>query len=231
MADAVDEAELELAEALREMARAMLDRAVEPEAARRALADLRRARAHLAGPTRPRWYEQEAPHAFAAGAASVSASGAEEDQPPSTASVFDTLSPVRGQLNAVAPPLTMEMAEREDGSRFVLGHARLSRVYEGPPRGVHGGWVAALFDEMLGATMVLAPPPGVTAKLSVEYRHLTPIDEELRLEAWIVEERGRRVQAEATCHAGPTLTATASALFVRVDFKEVAARMRARSRD
>jgi acyl-coenzyme A thioesterase PaaI-like protein len=125
----------------------------------------------------------------------------------------------------------MQMARREDGSLFVQGHARLSRVYEGPPRGVHGGWVAALFDEMLGATMALTPPPGVTAKLSVDYRHLTPIEEDLRLEAWITDERERRIQAEATCHAGETLTATASALFVRVDFKQVEARMRARRAD
>lgn len=221
MADASDEANLELANALREMARALLDHEVDEEGARRALAELDRARAHLEGPIRPRWYEREEPHAFA-----VSATGQ-----PSTASIFDTLSPVRGQLNAVAPPLTMEMAEREDGSLFVLGHARLSRVYEGPPQGVHGGWVAALFDEMLGATMGLAPPPGVTAKLSVDYRHLTPIDEDLRLEAWITDVRERRIQAQATCHAGETLTATASALFVRVDFKQVEARMRARRAD
>jgi acyl-coenzyme A thioesterase PaaI-like protein len=221
MADAGDEANLELANALREMARALLDHEVEAEAARRAIADLRSARAQLGGPTRPRWYERQGPDAQAVGSEGL----------PSTASVFDTLSPVRGQLNAVSPPLTMEMAEREDGSLFVLGQARLSRVYEGPPRGVHGGWVAALFDEMLGATMVLAPPPGVTAKLSVDYRHLTPLDEDLRLEAWISETRGRRVQAEATCHAGETLTATASALFVRVDFEQVEARMRARGSD
>lgn len=216
-----EDASRELADALRAMTRALLDHEVDAEAARAALADLGRARNHLTGPARPRWYEGKTSHAFTASA----------KEAPTTASIFDTLSPVRGRLNAVAPPLTMQMAERDDGSRYVLGHARLSRVYEGPPRGVHGGWVAALFDEMLGATMALTPPPGVTAKLSVDYRHLTPIDEDLRLEAWITGERDRRIQAEATCHAGSTLTATAQALFVRVDFVEVAARMRARAAD
>jgi acyl-CoA thioesterase FadM len=79
--------------------------------------------------------------------------------------------------------------------------------------------------------MSLAPPPGVTARLEVDYHHLTPIDEDLQLEAWIVESRGRRVRAEATCRAGTTLTARAKALFIRVDFKEVEDRMRARSTD
>ena len=60
--------------------------------------------------------------------------------------------------------------------------------------------------------MALAPPPGVTAQLDVNYHHLTPVDEDLRLEAWITKVRDRRVYAEATCHAGETLTARATAL-------------------
>ena len=126
-------------------------------------------------------------------------------------------------MNPVAPPLRTEHAERADGSPCVVGRARLPDLYEGPPRGVHGGLVAALFDEILGASMSLAPPPGVTAKLEVDYHHLTPIGEELRLEAWIKEVRGRRIFAEATCHAGDTLTARATALFVRVDYQTCSA--------
>ena len=34
--------------------------------------------------------------------------------------------------------------------------------------------------------------------------------EDLRLEAWIAEQRQRRLVAKATCHAGDTLTATAT---------------------
>ena len=132
-------------------------------------------------------------------------------------------------MNPVAPPLRMEVAERDDGTQYIAGQARLANLYEGPPRGVHGGLVAALFDEILGSAMGLAPPAGVTAKLEVDYHHLTPIDEDLRLEAWITKVQGRRVYAEATCHAGDTLTARATALFVRVDFKAVEDRMRARS--
>jgi len=71
---------------------------------------------------------------------------------------------------------------------------------------------------------------GVTAKLEVRYRHVTPIDEELRFEAWIHDRRERRVEVRATCHAGETLTADAVGLFVRVDFAEVQQRM-ARRRD
>ena len=48
------------------------------------------------------------------------------------------------------------------------------------------------------------------------------------MEGWIVEQRDRRVFAEATCHAGETLTASATALFLRVDFEAVQAHMQAR---
>lgn len=213
MSDDPYETSIQLADELRAIAQVLIDRDIDLESARKALEVAREVRSHLSGPSRPRWYEAAVPSAF----------GFE------TAHAFDSLSPVRGRLNVAAPPLTMKIAEREDGSKYVAGRARLSNIYEGPPRGVHGGLVAALFDEILGASMNLAPPPGVTAKLEVDYHHVTPIDEDLRLEAWITEERDRRVYAEATCHAGDTLTARARALFIRVDFKEVEDRMKARA--
>jgi acyl-coenzyme A thioesterase PaaI-like protein len=137
-------------------------------------------------------------------------------------------SPVRGRLNPIAPPLDLETRERPDGSRMVVGRGRLGLRYEGPPHGVHGGWVAALLDELLGSAQNLARAPGMTAILTVRYRQLTPVDEDLRLEAWVAEQRARRLVAKATCHAGDTLTAEAEGIFMRVDFGEVEERMRGR---
>jgi acyl-coenzyme A thioesterase PaaI-like protein len=91
---------------------------------------------------------------------------------------------------------------------------------------VHGGWVAALFDDVLGAAQWLVESRGVTARLTVQYRQVTPCEEELRFEAWIEERRGRRVRARATCHAGATLTAEAEALFLAVDFRRIDEHMR-----
>jgi acyl-coenzyme A thioesterase PaaI-like protein len=164
-------------------------------------------------PPRPRWYEADA-----------------EVTPfsPGSREAYRQQSPVRGHLNAIAPPLDLETVERPDGSRAIAGRARLGMRYEGPPHGVHGGWVAALFDELLGAAQGLAQAPGVTAILKIRYRQLTPVDEDLRLEAWIAEQRQRRLVAKATCHAGDTLTAEAEGIFMRVDFGEVHERMRER---
>jgi acyl-coenzyme A thioesterase PaaI-like protein len=167
-------------------------------------------RAALKGPRRPRWYDYDPVSPFASPGARTS---------------YGDMSPLRGVRNPLAPPLRIERATRPDGSPCMVGRATLSRAYEGPPHGVHGGFVAALFDEMLGAALGLAPPPGVTATLEVRYRNVTPIERELRFEAWIAEDRGRRIVIHASCHAGELLTADAKGLFVRVDFDEVRRRM------
>ena len=54
------------------------------------------------------------------------------------------------------------------------------------------------------------------------------IDEDLRFEGWIHQDRGRLLTVRGTCHAGDTLTADAEGIFVRVDFEELQERMKER---
>jgi len=142
------------------------------------------------------------------------------------ATAIEDRNPIRGELNPSAPPLRMETFERPDGGPAVRGRARLGVTYEGPPYGVHGGWVAALFDDLLGAAQAQTVSPGVTAILTVRYRDITPLDQELDFEAWVEQDRGKRIVARATCHAGHKLTAEAEGVFVRVDFDAIQRRMR-----
>jgi acyl-coenzyme A thioesterase PaaI-like protein len=186
---------------------------IDPEDVTAATELARALRRRLEGPRRPRWYDA-GDHAMAFGPASRDA--------------YRDQSPIRGRLNPVAPPLRVEAAERDDGAPAVRGRVRMGLAYEGPPHGVHGGWVAALFDDLLGAAQGAAEAACVTARLTVRYRHVTPIEEDLRLEAWIDRDDGRRIIAKATCHAGDTLTADAEGLFIRVDFNEIQDRMRRR---
>lgn len=165
-------------------------------------------RTFLDGPRAPRWYEGGV------------VDGRLDD---AGGEAFNRQSLFRGAHNPLAPPLELE---REDG--VVVARVRLGLAYEGPPHGVHGGYVAGIFDDVLGATQHEAARPGVTARLTVHYRHITPVEEELVFRAWIEEEVGRRIVAKATCHAGDLLTADADALFILVDFDEVRARMAAR---
>lgn len=208
LADA-NETAAALADELRAIGVALTLHETSDEGVAAALPLARQLRALLEGPRRQRWYDHDP-------VSPISSPGARAS--------YGDQSPIRGQRNPVAPPLVLERVEGPAGPRM-RGTVTFSRAYEGPPHGVHGGFVAALFDEMLGAAQGLAPPPGVTALLEIRYRNVTPVEEPLRFEAWIADERERRIEARATCHAGDTLTADARGTFVRVDFEAVQQRM------
>ena len=73
---------------------------------------------------------------------------------------FLEFSPLIGRSNPIAPPLELALV---DGR--VVGTGVFGSAYEGPPGHVHGGHIAAAFDEVLGmvATMFLLP---------TDWRHL-----------------------------------------------------------
>lgn len=129
------------------------------------------------------------------------------------------LSAFSGALNAIAPPMRLERAERA-GAPCLLGHVRISRLREGPPQSVHGGVMAGLFDEMMGAGQGLTGRPGaVTGRLTVRYRRLTPLDTDLVFRCWVERDRGMRVDMAAECLVATDMdgkpTAQAEAVFVR----------------
>ncbi len=123
----------------------------------------------------------------------------------------------RGDRNPLAPPLTVTTGELDDGTPVVVGEVRVDRGREGPPGRIHGGYVAGLFDDILSGTLGLVDAgPAFTARLQVRYRRPTPIDADLRLEAWIDRQSGRRIVARARCLVDGVVTAEAEALFVAV---------------
>lgn len=128
---------------------------------------------------------------------------------------YRAYSPFRGTLNPVAPPLIMEPFE--PAARRVEATAIVPAVYEGPPLTVHGGMVAALFDEIMGAAQaqLLTRSAGVTGRLQVRYRKPTPTNKTLRFSAWIETDTPRACTVQAECRHDDVRTAQASALFVR----------------
>ena len=132
-------------------------------------------------------------------------------------------SPLIGLGNPVAPPLTFGV----EGDR-VVGSGTFGLQYEGPPGHVHGGFVAAAFDEVLGMAQSLTGRPGMTGTLTVKYRKPTPLHQDLRFVGWVDRVEGRKIFASSTLHHGETLCAEAEGIFVSVDF-EAFARMQGRA--
>lgn len=126
---------------------------------------------------------------------------------------FFPYSPVSGTRNPVAPPLRLW----REGDR-VRGEVTVRSTYNGPPDGVHGGYVAALLDELLGATCVALGKGGFTGTLTVRYHSLTPLETPLALEGWIAGEERRKVFARGELRAGERLCAAAEGIFIRSDF-------------
>lgn len=128
-----------------------------------------------------------------------------------SAGPFDN-SPVMGLSNPLAPPMLLEVLDDA-----VVGTAVLGSAYEGPPGYVHGGFVAAMFDELLGLTQTLSGQPGMTGRLTVTYRSPTPLHTELRFHGAVASASGRKILCRGTIHAGDTLCAEAEGLFVHID--------------
>ena len=126
-------------------------------------------------------------------------------------------SPMLGRANALAPPIELWL----EGEQLV-GRATFSAAYEGPPGCVHGGYVAAAFDEVLGAAQSLGGSPGMTGRLTVHYRSPTPLHTELRFVSQLESVRGRKILTTGSLWAGDRLCAEAEGLFISIDFSKFA---------
>ena len=128
-----------------------------------------------------------------------------------TAAFFDC-SPLIGLANPLAPPITVGRS----GEKTAEATVTFGSAYEGPPASVHGGFVAAAFDEVLGYVQSLGGNPGMTGRLTVHYRKPTPLHTELRFEAQLLRVEGKKIFTEGQLFANGVLTAEAEGLFVSV---------------
>jgi acyl-coenzyme A thioesterase PaaI-like protein len=111
-----------------------------------------------------------------------------------------------------------------------LTRVRFGAAYEGPPGCVHGGFIAAAFDEVLGLTQSLSGQAGMTGTLTIKYRKPTPLHTELRFEGRLDSINGRKVQASAKLYAGDTVTAEGTGLFIAISSEKFGALSENRSR-
>jgi acyl-coenzyme A thioesterase PaaI-like protein len=132
-------------------------------------------------------------------------------------------SPVIGAANPLAPPMTVQVLE----DRSVVGACTMRPIHEGPPGVVHGGWVAALLDQLLGHANAAAGVGGFTAELTVRYRRPTPYGVPLTIRARTDTVDGRRVRATGEIVADGVVTAEASGLFLMPSESRVAELQRA----
>jgi acyl-coenzyme A thioesterase PaaI-like protein len=200
-----------LADAGRQVIERMATTDAPHEVIERAAELLEAAARELDGPGKVRSYESFAESANAGG---------------DPHALFDH-SPIMGMANPIAPIARIEPG----GEGTMVLHIRFGSAYEGPPGSVHGGWVAAAFDEVLGATQSLSGQPGMTGTLSIKYRRPTPLHRDLRFVGTLERVEGRKIFTKARCYDGDELTAEADGLFISVDFERIIAMMTARDNE
>ena len=130
-----------------------------------------------------------------------------------------TIDDVMGELVSVggrSHPCSPELRWQEASNR-ITGTVKFGQAFEGPPGHVHGGWVAGVLDHLMGMTHVRTGHPGMTGGLSVRYLKPTPLNQLIEVSAEATELDDKRTEVRAEMRCGETTTATAEAIFLRVD--------------
>lgn len=118
---------------------------------------------------------------------------------------------VFGRFNPIAPPL---VARFTDGVARAVG--ALDRRFEGPPNAVHGGMLAAIFDQVCNVANIGAEVPGLTTELCISYRAFTRIEHPTVFEAEVTEVTDKTVTTTARSFQDGTVTCEATGTFRRI---------------
>jgi len=116
---------------------------------------------------------------------------------------------ISGRSNPLAAPLHLDV-----GQDRVRGWAVYPAPYEGPPGCVHGGFVAAAFDDLLGVAQMLSGTAGFTGTLTVRMRRPTPLHRRIDYEGGVTSLDGRKIRCWGTASHGEELLAEADGLFI-----------------
>lgn len=129
---------------------------------------------------------------------------------------FFPFDPIVGRLNPLAPPLHVVWQDPR-----AIGTVTFGVPYEGPPGCVHGGIIAASFDQVFNVANLMRGVAGPTRRLEVRYLRPTPLAVELRFEGWVERVEGREVHTAGRILAGDVVTVEAAGVFVQVSMERV----------
>jgi len=116
---------------------------------------------------------------------------------------------ISGRSNPLAAPLEITIDGETTRAWAVWGAA-----YEGPPDCLHGGYVAAAFDDLLGCAQMASGIAGFTGTLSVKMVNPTPLYRRIDYAAGVDRVEGRKIWCWGTAHDGDRLLAEATCVFI-----------------
>jgi hypothetical protein len=124
-------------------------------------------------------------------------------------SILTERSGISGRSNPLAPPMEFVL----DGA-VTRGHATWGAAYEGPMDCLHGGFVAAAFDDLLGCAQMASGIAGFTGTLTVKMVKPTPLYRRIDYAAGVDRVDGRKIWCWGTAQDGDKLLAEATCVFI-----------------
>jgi acyl-coenzyme A thioesterase PaaI-like protein len=118
-------------------------------------------------------------------------------------------SPFSGRSNPLAAPMHLHV----DGE-LTRGWAVWTEPYEGPADTLHGGFVAAAFDDLMGFAQVASGTAGYTGTLTVRMHRPTPLLQRIDYEAGVDRVEGRKIFVWGTAKLDDVLLAESQILFI-----------------
>jgi acyl-coenzyme A thioesterase PaaI-like protein len=120
--------------------------------------------------------------------------------------------PLIGQSNPLAPPLARSGVPDSNEWEVTFGDA-----YGGHPGLVHGGYVAAVFDHVLGVAAASSGSAAMTGTLTTRFCRPTPLNVRLTCVGSVDRVEGRKVFCSAALDAAGAIVAEAHGVYLRVD--------------
>jgi acyl-coenzyme A thioesterase PaaI-like protein len=132
-------------------------------------------------------------------------------QPPPTEKPewFGLGDPARDNDHVLAPVFLVRALTQDEAS----GTVRFTRAFEGRDA-AHGGAIALFFDEVLGRLLNNTEPPSRTAYLHIDYRRLTPLNQNIDFDCRIARREGRKRLMHGSLRLGGEILAEAEGLWV-----------------
>jgi acyl-coenzyme A thioesterase PaaI-like protein len=81
--------------------------------------------------------------------------------------------------------------DQDNERKRISGRFRLGERYQGGGGMMHGGIIALLLDEAMGKVLRFTEERGVTAELKVEFLKPIAVTDEIDVEGWLEESKGR----------------------------------------
>jgi len=104
---------------------------------------------------------------------------------------------VKGTIkgSAFLTMLGLTLQVMDDGT--VTGSGVIGAHLEGPPAHMHGGAIATVLDEAMGAAAHLNGYQVVAARLQFNYKRAIPIGSTIQVRAWVAKVEDRKIYGES----------------------------------